>query len=47
MISELGIPMCQSIEFGTCDEGVYSLQSWIDGKDAEEEIEYKVKELSG
>ena len=30
--------MCQPIEFGTCEEGVYSLQSWIDGKDAEEVI---------
>lgn len=35
-VSALGIPMCQPIEFGTCEEGVYSLQSWIDGKDAEE-----------
>lgn len=32
-VSRLGIPMCQPIEFGTCDEGVYSLQSWIDGRD--------------
>ena len=32
-VSQLGIPMCQPIEFGTCDEGVYSLQSWIDGRD--------------
>ena len=38
MISVLGIPMCQPIEFGICDEGVYSLQGWIDGKDAEEAI---------
>lgn len=34
-VSVLGIPMCQPIEFGTCDEGVYSLQSWIQGEDAE------------
>lgn len=34
-VSALGIPMCQPIEFGTCDEGVYSLQSWIEGEDAE------------
>lgn len=33
---ELGIPMCEPIEFGTCEEGVYSLQSWIDGEDARE-----------
>ena len=38
MVSALGIPMCQPIEFGTCEEGVYSLQSWIEGKDAEEAI---------
>lgn len=31
----LGVPMCQPIEFGVCEEGVYSLQSWIDGEDAE------------
>lgn len=36
MVSELGIPMCQPIEFGTCEDGVYSLQSWIEGKDTEE-----------
>jgi len=33
--ASLGIPMCVPIEFGTCDEGVYSLQSWIDGEDLE------------
>lgn len=37
-VSALGIPMCQPIEFGLCDEGVYSLQSWIDGNDAAESI---------
>lgn len=37
-VSALGVPMCQPIEFGTCDEGVYSLQSWIDGQDAEDVI---------
>ena len=30
--------MCQPVEFGTCDDGVYSIQSWIDGEDAEETI---------
>lgn len=34
----LGVPMCQPIEFGTCVEGVYSIQSWINGKDAEDVI---------
>lgn len=37
-VSALGISMPQPIEFGICDEGVYSLQSWIDGKDAEEAV---------
>lgn len=36
----LGVPMCQPVEFGICDEGVYSLQSWIEGKDAEEMIPF-------
>ena len=31
----LGIPMCLPLAFGTCPEGVYSIQSWIDGEDAE------------
>ena len=32
----LEIPMCVPVEFGTCDDGVYSLQSWIDGEDLED-----------
>jgi aminoglycoside phosphotransferase (APT) family kinase protein len=34
-VDSLGIPMCRPVAFGTCDEGVYSLQSWIDGEDLE------------
>ncbi len=37
-VNSLGVPMCQPIEFGTCEDGVYSIQSWIDGEDAEEVI---------
>ena len=37
-VAALGIPMCKPVEFGTCDEGVYSLQSFIEGYDAEEYI---------
>lgn len=37
-VAQLEIPMCLPIEFGTCEEGVYSIQSWIDGVDAEERI---------
>lgn len=38
LVAELNIPMCKPIEFGICEGGVYSLQSWIDGVDAEEFI---------
>ena len=34
-VAKLGVPMCLPLEFGICDEGVYSIQSWIDGIDAE------------
>ncbi len=37
-VAALGVHMCLPIEFGTCEDGVYSLQSWIDGEDAEEVI---------
>lgn len=37
-VAALGVPMCQPVEFGICEEGVYSIQSWIDGADAEEII---------
>jgi len=35
-VAALGVPMCMPLEFGTNDEGVYSIQTWIDGTDAEE-----------
>lgn len=38
-VAALGIPMCEPIEFGRFEEGVYSIQSWIDGVDAEEYID--------
>ena len=37
-LSCLGIPMCLPVEFGKNEDGVYSVQTWIDGKDAEEVI---------
>ena len=37
-VAQLGFSMCLPVEFGTCDEGAYSIQSWIDGEDAEEAI---------
>ncbi len=35
-VVSLGVPMCKPVEFGTLEDGVYSIQSWIDGEDAEE-----------
>lgn len=35
-IAKLNIPMCLPIETGTCEEGAYAIQSWIDGDDAED-----------
>lgn len=37
-VAQLGIPMCLPVEFGTCEEGAYSIQTWIEGQDAEETI---------
>ena len=37
-VASLGIPMARPIEIGTCDEGVYTIESFIDGYDAEEYI---------
>lgn len=37
-VDALGIPMCKPIEFGTCEDGVYALHTWIDGEDAEAAI---------
>ncbi|MBQ8509284.1 MAG: phosphotransferase [Clostridia bacterium] len=37
-VEALGVPICRPLEFGQCDEGVYSIQSWIDGEDAEGRI---------
>lgn len=34
-VASFHIPMCRPLQFGMCDEGVYSLQTWIDGQDAE------------
>ena len=37
-VAALGVPMCRPIEIGSCDDGVYTVQTWVDGKDAEEII---------
>jgi len=35
-VAVLDIPMCRPLEFGTCPEGVYVIQSWIEGRTAED-----------
>ena len=39
-VAKLDISMCESLEFGECEEGIYFLQTWIEGKDAEEVIPF-------
>lgn len=34
-VAALGIPMSESIEWGECEDGIYVLQTWIDGEDGE------------
>lgn len=36
--ASLGVPMCEPVAFGECAEGVYTVHTWIDGRDAEEVI---------
>jgi len=35
-VAALDVPMCIPVDFGTCEDGVYSLQSWIYGEDLED-----------
>jgi aminoglycoside phosphotransferase (APT) family kinase protein len=37
-VAALNVPICTPLEFGICEEGVYSLQSWIDGVELEEAL---------
>lgn len=53
-VQSMGIPMCEPIDYGVCDEGCYLLQSWIDGDDAEasipnlsEEDQYRLGRTAG
>ena len=39
-VADLGVSICKPVEFGKWDKGVYTLETWIDGKDAEEVIPY-------
>ncbi len=33
--AKLNVPICEPLEFGECDEGVYIIYSWVEGIDAE------------
>ena len=53
-LETLEIPMCLPVAFGICREGVYSIQSWIEGEDAEQRVsqltqaeQYAYGQLSG
>ena len=35
-VAALGVSMCKPVAFGTCEEGVYIAQEWVDGKDVRE-----------
>ena len=37
-VAALSVSMCKPVEFGKCDEGVYNVQTWVDGEDAKEII---------
>lgn len=39
-VATLGVSMCKPIELGKYDENVYTIYTWIDGKDAEEIIPF-------
>ena len=34
-VAATGIPMCEPVSIGACDEGIYAIHTWIDGVDAE------------
>ena len=34
-VQALGIRLCVPVEFGICDEGVYTILQWVEGRDAE------------
>lgn len=42
-VAALGVPMCGPVEFGRCGQGVYMIQSWVEGEDAEQVIPHLSK----
>ncbi len=39
-VAALDVPMCRPVELGACEDGVYTVQTWIDGEDAESAIPF-------
>lgn len=39
-VYKLGLPVCKPVDFGICEEGVYILESWIEGEDAQKAIPF-------
>ena len=39
-VASLGIPMCSPVDFWVCEDGVYSVYSWIDGEDARDALPF-------
>lgn len=43
-IAKLNLSVCESLEFGECEEGLYFLQTWVEGQDAEAVLPALAKE---
>lgn len=43
-VAELGIPMCLPVEYGECADGVYIVNTWIEGEDARDMLPWLSKE---
>lgn len=39
-LAALAASICKPVELGHCEEGVYTVQTWVEGKDAEDLIPY-------
>lgn len=37
-VAALGVPMCRPVACGRCEQGFYNIQTWVEGRDAEEVI---------
>ena len=37
-VAALGVPMCRLVSCGRCEQGFYNIQTWVEGRDAEEVI---------